>query len=76
MAMYICTTCGNLTDDDWHPMDEDENCPQCHDEAEENKEAALIKARKSLDFDSIQLLNDALELENDRYYSESHEGMI
>lgn len=31
MAMYHCSNCGKFVDDDWHPMDDDEMCPDCHE---------------------------------------------
>ena len=35
MAMYWCSNCGELIDDDWDPMDEEERCTQCAENAED-----------------------------------------
>ena len=31
MAMYICKTCDSLVDDDYHPMNENQQCPSCNE---------------------------------------------
>ena len=39
MSMYFCDGCQQFLDDDWHPMEEDELCPDCHLEKDEKKQA-------------------------------------
>ena len=38
MAMYYCSVCGELVDDDWNPMGEHEECPRCQEEADDEKQ--------------------------------------
>jgi DNA-directed RNA polymerase subunit RPC12/RpoP len=35
MAMYICSVCGDLLDDDWDMMDEESRCPACVENSDE-----------------------------------------
>lgn len=35
MSIYYCKGCEKLVDDDWHPMQESELCPDCDIELEE-----------------------------------------
>lgn len=37
MAMYRCGWCDKWTDDDHHPMSDDELCPDCDMQREEEK---------------------------------------
>ena len=37
MVMYWCSSCGELIDDDWDPMDESERCPSCAEIAAEDE---------------------------------------
>jgi DNA-directed RNA polymerase subunit RPC12/RpoP len=35
MAMYKCSVCDGLFDDDWDMMDEESRCPSCVEDADE-----------------------------------------
>lgn len=35
MAMYYCEGCDRYIDDDWHPMEISELCPDCHENVRE-----------------------------------------
>lgn len=38
MAIYYCEGCDKYVDDDWHPMEESELCPDCHNERQYERE--------------------------------------
>jgi hypothetical protein len=38
MAVYYCHQCGNYKDGDYFPMEEDELCPDCHNDNEFNEQ--------------------------------------
>lgn len=41
MAMYKCIGCGVWLDDDYHPMNEEEQCPSCHESAQSDPLAGM-----------------------------------
>ena len=46
MAMYYCHGCDKYVDNDWHPMEISELCPECHIEAQEEGCDILTKAQQ------------------------------
>ena len=46
MGMYYCKGCSELKNDDWHPMSENELCPDCEADHEENISERLGQINK------------------------------
>ena len=46
MSIYYCLGCDKYVDDDYHPMEISELCPECHLQAQEEGSEILTKAQQ------------------------------